>query len=71
MRIQGIVLENHSNIEVLSIYGQISCQWKCEGGRFVLEAAVPFNTSATVVLPSGEVKEVDCGSYRFEEPYMV
>lgn len=54
-----------------SIYGQISCQWKCEGGRFVLEAAVPFNTSATVVLPSGEVKEVDCGSYRFEEPYMV
>jgi len=51
-----------------SVYGEIRCKWECAQGLFVMEASVPFNTTATLVMPSGKRSEVSCGSYRLSEP---
>ena len=48
-----------------SLYGRIESNWKREGDRFVLEALVPPNTSATVVLPDGTSRLVESGKHHF------
>ncbi|HET7271604.1 MAG TPA: glycoside hydrolase family 78 protein [Rubrobacter sp.] len=48
----------HAKGEYDSVRGRISSAWKIEGERFVLEVAIPPNTTATVHVPSsGDVSE--------------
>jgi alpha-L-rhamnosidase len=48
-----------------SIRGEIASSWKIENGRFLLNVKIPPNTTATIVLPTNERKEVGSGEYRF------
>ncbi len=48
-----------------SVLGRISSSWKKVGGELVYEAEVPPNSSATVLLPSGEKKVIGSGRWTF------
>ncbi len=48
------------------IYGRITCSWKKEADRFLLEAEIPCGTTATIVLPNQEQHVVGSGSYQYE-----
>lgn len=52
--------------ELATPYGQLSCHWKIADGKFKLNAVIPPNTTATVILPNGDRKEVSAGKYDFE-----
>ncbi len=41
-----------------SIHGKISSSWKVADGKFSLEITIPANTTATIVLPTGNAKAV-------------
>jgi alpha-L-rhamnosidase len=41
-----------------SVHGKIVSDWKCESGKFKLNATVPANTTATVYVPSSNEKSV-------------
>ncbi|MDR0865751.1 MAG: glycoside hydrolase, partial [Candidatus Symbiothrix sp.] len=47
-----------------SIRGKIAAAWKIENSIFTLEVEIPFNTTATVVLPAkyGKEKTIEVGS---------
>jgi len=51
-----------------SIHGRISSSWRVSGGEFGLDVAVPANTTATVYLPDGSVREVESGKFHFVSP---
>lgn len=46
--------------------GTIKSEWTVEDGKFRLFAEVPFNTSAVITLPNGEMHEVQSGKYSFK-----
>lgn len=60
----------HAESSYSSIHGLISTSWKIEDGKFSLDVEVPFNTSATVTLPSGKTMEVYAGKSSFSEPWI-
>jgi alpha-L-rhamnosidase len=41
-----------------SIRGKIVSEWRVQGGRFLLNLAIPANTEATVYVPAKDVKQV-------------
>jgi len=41
-----------------SIRGEITSNWRCEGGKFRLDATIPANTTATVVIPANDPDKV-------------
>ena len=47
--------------------GKIASAWKREGGKLLLDVIIPANTTATVTLPSGALRNVGAGTYHFEE----
>lgn len=48
-----------------SVYGKISCGYRAKGGEAEIDAEIPPNTSATLVLPDGTTHELGSGRYRF------
>lgn len=56
----------HAKAEYQSLYGPIRSEWTLTGGRFVLDVAIPVNTTAVVLLPDGSRKEVGSGTWKFE-----
>lgn len=50
--------------EYKSVYGKVKSDWRREGGKTVYMISVPANTTAKVVLPSGE-KKLTAGEYEF------
>ena len=46
-------------------YGRIVSNWRTENGIFTLEATIPPNSTATVVLPDGSTREVGSGSHQW------
>jgi alpha-L-rhamnosidase len=52
-----------------SLYGLHVAGWRLVDGRLEVEAQVPANTSATVVLPDGTRSEVGPGTHTFQAPY--
>lgn len=46
-------------------YGRIVSNWRKENGQFILDATIPPNSSATVVLPDGSSREVGSGVHQF------
>lgn len=41
-----------------SVYGEIESKWKVKDGTFTYEATIPANTTATVVIPASDLKDV-------------
>lgn len=50
--------------EYQSVYGKVKSDWRRENGKTVYMISVPTNTTAKVVLPSGE-KTLTAGEYEF------
>lgn len=46
------------NVTVPSFYGSIKNNWKREGGKFIMNLEVPFNTKANVVIPQAAQKSL-------------
>ncbi len=46
-------------------YGRITSNWRKENDQFILNAVIPPNSTATVVLPNGTSHEVGSGSYQW------
>ncbi|MDR0511052.1 MAG: family 78 glycoside hydrolase catalytic domain [Rikenellaceae bacterium] len=49
-----------------SIAGTIEVSWRYKNRQFTLDATVPANTEATIVLPDGKRHEVGSGKYNFK-----
>jgi alpha-L-rhamnosidase len=47
------------------MFGKIKSAWKIDGGNFMVEVEIPANTTATVILPNSEKKELGSGKYSF------
>ena len=46
--------------------GLVTCGWKFnEDATVTIEAEVPFNTEADIILPNGDVKKLCPGSHSF------
>lgn len=52
--------------EYQSVYGKVSCGWQRQNGKATYKIAIPANTTAKVVLPSGE-KTLTAGEYEYTE----
>ena len=52
--------------EYQSVYGKVSCGWERQNGKTTYKIVIPANTTAKVVLPSGE-KTLTAGEYEFTE----
>jgi alpha-L-rhamnosidase len=59
----------NATAEFESMYGKIKSAWKIDGENFVYEVEIPANTSATVILPNSEKKELGSGKYSFAVKY--
>ncbi|GAB3601522.1 alpha-L-rhamnosidase [Microbacterium tumbae] len=46
-------------------YGEARVRWERDGGRIVVDAVVPANTEADVVLPDGQRHSVGSGAHRW------
>ena len=46
-------------------HGRIISNWRKENGQFILNATIPPNSSATVVMPDGSSRDVSSGSYQW------
>jgi alpha-L-rhamnosidase len=46
-------------------YGRITSNWRKENDQFILDAVIPPNSTATVVLPNGASHEVGSGTYQW------
>ncbi len=44
--------------EYNSIYGRVSCSWRLDGDILTMQVHIPVNTTATVVVPTTDVKSV-------------
>ena len=55
-----------ANCEYQSAYGKVKSGWKRENGKTTYNIVIPANTTAKVVLPSGE-KTLPAGEYEFTE----
>ena len=50
--------------EYQSVYGKVSCGWRRENGKTTYKIVIPANTTAKVILPSGE-KMLTAGEYEY------
>ncbi|MDR3691396.1 MAG: glycoside hydrolase family 78 protein [Fimbriimonas sp.] len=66
IRIQPVIQPglNWARTSYDSIQGRISCRWRKESNKVAVDVEIPFNTTATVILP-GVVKQVGSGQYHF------
>ena len=46
-------------------YGRITSNWRKENGKFILDAVIPPNSTATVILPDGSSRDVGSGSHQW------
>lgn len=52
--------------EYQSVYGKVSCGWERENGKTTYKIVIPANTTAKLILPSGE-RTLTAGEYEFAE----
>jgi alpha-L-rhamnosidase len=55
----------YASAEHLTPYGRAKVRWERVGDEIAVEALVPANTSADVVLPDGSRHEVGSGTHRW------
>ena len=53
--------------KILTPHGDISVEWKKQGGNLVLDVAVPEGTSAVVVMPSGKKHKIGSGFHTLND----
>lgn len=53
--------------EVISAYGKIVSDWKIENKKFAISVEIPVNSECTLIMPSGNTKNLKSGKYSFEE----
>ena len=56
---------NYAKGHYQSIYGDIKAAWTTKEDHFLYEVEVPANTVAKLILPDGEEKQLEAGSYEF------
>ena len=56
---------NACSLRYESVYGTIRSEWEKQGDRFILEAEIPCNTEAEILLPDGSRHTVGSGVYQF------
>jgi len=55
-----------ANAQVNTAMGLVKCGWKYnDDGTVTIEAEIPFNTEAEIVLPCGQRKTLEAGQYSF------
>jgi len=55
-----------ANAKVTTAMGLVACGWKYnDDGTITINAAVPFDTTAEIILPNGEQKTLDSGYHNF------
>jgi len=59
----------HAQARHITPYGLAESSWKIENGKFDLNIIIPANTSALVILPTGEQIEVGSGKWHWSVPY--
>ena len=47
-------------------YGTVDLKWEKKESSFTIDIALPFGTSATVVLPNGTIREISSGTHQLE-----
>ncbi|MDD3504338.1 MAG: family 78 glycoside hydrolase catalytic domain [Eubacteriales bacterium] len=52
-----------------TMYGNLSCSWKCQDGMFYIDVEVPVNTEALIKLPEQE-EEISVGSGKYHYEYV-
>ncbi|WP_194410372.1 family 78 glycoside hydrolase catalytic domain [Microbacterium cremeum] len=57
---------DHASAEHLTPYGRARSGWSRAGGTVRIEAVIPPNTTATVVLPDGQSHDVGSGTHAWE-----
>jgi alpha-L-rhamnosidase len=66
MPVKGIT---GASASIKTVYGELSCRWRCENKLFTVDITVPCNTSAVVRLPGKEEEfTLGSGSYHYEYP---
>lgn len=58
--------ETFAKCEYQSVYGIVSCGWERQNGKTTYKIVISANTTAKVILPSGE-KMLSAGEYEFAE----
>ena len=57
---------NSANAEVNTAMGLVKCSWKYNSdGTVTIDATVPFNAEAEILLPNGKREMLDAGEYSF------
>ncbi len=59
----------HAQARHITPYGLAESSWKIENGKFDLNIIIPANTTALVVLPNGEQREVGSGEWHWTVSY--
>ena len=54
-----------------SPYGKIISDWKIENGTFFLDVVIPPNTSAQIILPSGDIDKLVINEEKTEQSEVV
>jgi len=52
--------------ELITPYGPVSSHWELNDGQFTLEAIIPPNTTAEIILPNGERYETGSGKHFYK-----
>ena len=58
---------DHAGVKYSSVFGQVESGWKRIAGKTVYTFSIPANCSATVILPDGQSREFQPGSYVIEQ----
>lgn len=61
----GDLTETAASVE--TPYGVICIHWKIASGLFVIDVAVPVNTTAEIIMPSGAVYRAGSGNHQYKE----
>lgn len=58
----------HAEGRYQSIFGEVTSRWELKDKEFLLNVSVPANCHATVILPDGQIQNVESGRYSFRIP---
>ena len=50
------------NADLQTYYGLVASHWKQQGGKFILDVTIPFNTTADIYIPGDMTKTTEGGT---------
>jgi alpha-L-rhamnosidase len=60
---------SHAAARLRTPYGPAACSWRIHDGQITVDATVPPNTTAAVLLPGGDELTVGSGEHTWTRPY--